>query len=63
MGNREQIADLPERTEVVRARAGIPSTLESRFPVADPQSEGDETTTASGPFLTALLRALSAWAT
>lgn len=63
MGNREQIADLPERSEVVRGRVGIPPTLEPPFPVAAPQSEGNETTTASGPFLTALLRALSAWAT
>ena len=61
MGNHEQIADPPALPEALRERPGKPTTAEPASAFAAPPTDRNETTI--GPFLAALLRALSAWAT
>ena len=63
MVNQEQIAGLPALREARRERPSTPISLELSLASAAPQTDNNEATTTIGPFLAALLRALSARAT
>ena len=63
MESHEQTPDPPALRETWRERLGKQATAEPPLPVTAPDVDGNEATTTLGPFLAALLRALSAWPT